>query len=388
MGRTKFVVAGAVALLLPLVAPSPASAEVVPLVQSTTITIPNVGNATPYPSSIQVDGTSDVITNVEVVIPDIDHTAPRDLDVLLVGPTGASVVLTSDNGDLADAVNVALRFKDGSPAVPTPMVSGTFAPTNTGAGDPFPAPAPAAAPAANLAVFNGTSPIGTWNLFVVDDQGGDTGTFTGGWRLELTLASGACINRPEDGFTDVTPANIHEPAIDCLVSYSVASGTSATTFNPSGNVSRAQMASFVARAIAATGTTLPASPPDAFTDDTGSTHELRINQLKAMNVIGSNGESGASYFPEGEMRRDHMASYMFEAFEAVTGAPLPAGPNAFNDDNGNAHEVAINALAAEGVITGTGGGNFNPNGTVSRAQMGSFLARFLQLLDEKGALPG
>ena len=87
------------------------------------------------------------------------------------------------------------------------------------------------------------------------------------------------------------------------------------------------------------------------------------------------------------MRRDHMASYMFEAFEAVTGAPLAAGPNAFNDDNGNPHENAINALAARGVIAGTGGGNFNPSGTVSRAQMGSFLARFLQLLDAAGALP-
>jgi subtilisin-like proprotein convertase family protein len=387
MARSRYLLLGA-ALLAPLVVASPAGAvEVVPLVNSTTITIPDEGTATPYPSPIEVTGLSDVVSNVEVVIPDLGHSLPRDIDMLLVGPTGVSVLLMSDVGD-TPANDIALRFKDGSPAVPTPLVSGTFRPTNLEApADPFPAPAPATAPAANLAAFNGTSPIGTWNLFVVDDAGGDTGELTGGWQLEITVPSGACINRPEDNFADVTPANTHESAIDCIVSYGVANGTAPGTYNPTGEVSRAQMAAFVARVVARTGTVLPASPPDAFGDDNGTEHELRINQLKAINVIGGNGESGTSYFPEGDMRRDHMASYMFEAFEAVTGAPLAAGPNAFNDDNGNPHENAINALAARGVIAGTGGGNFNPSGTVSRAQMGSFLARFLQLMDASGALP-
>jgi subtilisin-like proprotein convertase family protein len=386
MGRTKYVLLGA-ALLAPVLLPSPASAEVAPFQNTANITIPDSGNADPYPSTIQLTGISDVVTNVEVVIPDYNHTNPNDVDMLLVGPTGVSVVLTSDLGGTGDVTNVNLRFKDGGAAIPSPLVSGTYAPANNGAGDAFPAPAPAGPPAANLAAFNGTSPIGTWSLFVVDDLAADTGLLENGWRLELTVASSACINRPEDGFGDVTPANVHESAIDCLVSYQIATGTGPGTFDPTGNVSRGQMASFVARTMAATGMALPAAPPNAFTDDNGSTHELRINQLKATNVIAGNGESGTSYFPEGPMRRDHMASYMYNAFTAVTGAPLPNGPNAFGDDDGNAFETAINALAAEGVITGTGGGNFNPAGTVSRAQMGSFLARFLMLFDEKGALP-
>jgi len=406
MARGRFLVLGAAALL-PLVAPTPAAAadDVVPAATATPITLRDdveadggdYAIAAPYPSTIQVIGASLPLTHVEVVFPKFSYNFPDDLDIQLVGPTGIAVTLLSDVGgnNQKAFTDIALRFKDGATPLPddAKLVSGTFAPTNMDAGafDHDTLPSPALPPAAtSLAAFNGTSPIGTWSLFIGDDVTLDdpvnTGGLTEGWSLEITVPSSACLNVPEDGFTDVVDANIHESAIDCLVSFRVASGTSPTTFTPTGNVSRAQMATFVAQAMAATGMTLPANPPDAFTDDNGTTHELRINQLKAANVIGGNGETGSNYNPSGDMRRDHMASYMAGAFEAVTGAALPAGPDAFNDDNDNPFEDDINALAAKGVITGTDGTTFNPNGTVSRAQMGSFLARFLQILDNVGAL--
>ena len=46
------------------------------------------------------------------------------------------------------------------------------------------------APAANavgLAAFNGEDANGTWSLFVFDDAGADTGAFTDGWNIELTV---------------------------------------------------------------------------------------------------------------------------------------------------------------------------------------------------------
>ena len=69
--------------------------------------------------------------------------------------------------------------------VPAVIISGTYRPTNGGAFDGTP-PAPAAPYGAALAIFNGTVPNGTWNLFVFDDLIGDSGSIAGGWSLDIT----------------------------------------------------------------------------------------------------------------------------------------------------------------------------------------------------------
>jgi hypothetical protein len=71
------------------------------------------------------------------------------------------------------------------------LVSGTFKPTQ---GDPdpflfdFPAPAPKTADLMGpfLSNFKNTEPNGTWNLYIVDDTGSDSGVITGGWSLTIT----------------------------------------------------------------------------------------------------------------------------------------------------------------------------------------------------------
>jgi hypothetical protein len=100
-------------------------------------------------------------------------------------------------------------------------------------------------------------------------------------------------------------------------------------------------------------------------------------------VSGSEGRYG----PNGDVTRAQMASFLMRAAELVAGAPLPTGGNAFGDDNGNLHEDNINRAAAAGVATGTGGTSFTPSGEVSRAQMGSFLARLLALFVDEYGVP-
>jgi hypothetical protein len=91
---------------------------------------------------------------------------------------------------------------------------------------------------------------------------------------------------PEDGFTDVPPNNAHEAAIDCMVAQGVARGTGPSSYSPAAPVNREQMAAFLARLVERSGATLPASPPDAFRDDESSVFELQINQLAALGVVG------------------------------------------------------------------------------------------------------
>jgi uncharacterized repeat protein (TIGR01451 family) len=97
----------------------------------------------------------------------------------------------SDTGGGHGITNVTLTFSDTAAALPdsSTISAGDFAPTDYETGDVFPPPAPAGATSDNLAGFNGTSPNGTWSLYVADDSTGDSGIVSGGWTLTLTTVS-------------------------------------------------------------------------------------------------------------------------------------------------------------------------------------------------------
>ena len=68
----------------------------------------------------------------------------------------------------------------------------------------------------------------------------------------------------------------------------------------------------------------------------------------------------------------------------VASAIAPAALAAeFKDVTGNDHEVAINALAEQGIIKGFTDGTFKPNQTVTRGQVVKLLGRWLETLGEE-----
>ncbi|HXJ76522.1 MAG TPA: Ig-like domain-containing protein, partial [Candidatus Dormibacteraeota bacterium] len=79
---------------------------------TTAMTIPSVGNATPYGPVIAVSGMGGVISNVTATLRGLSHTYPADVDVLLVGPGGQNAMLMSDVGGAGDLVNLTLTFSD------------------------------------------------------------------------------------------------------------------------------------------------------------------------------------------------------------------------------------------------------------------------------------
>lgn len=186
----------------------------------------------------------------------------------------------------------------------------------------------------------------------------------------------------EDGFGDVSAENPHETAVDCIVYWQITGGLRPGVYNPFGDVTRGQMASFVARLIKQSGFPLPAAPPDAFTDDETSTHENDINKVAALGVVG--GRADGSFAPKAVVTRGQMATFIVRALELVLGEPLNAttAEDYFTDDAGDVHEENINKAAAEGIASGLGGTEYGPGQPVRRAQMGSFLARSLaELVD-------
>ena len=165
----------------------------------TAISLPNGSPTSPYPSSIGVSGLTGTISKVTVTLNNINHTFPDDIDVLLVGPTGANAILMSDAGGATDANNVTLVFDDAAATSLSDtgaLTSGTFKPTSHPPVDAFPPPAPAPSGGSALSVFNGTNPNGVWNLYVVDDTLNDVGSIAGGWCLTITRVNICDITCP------------------------------------------------------------------------------------------------------------------------------------------------------------------------------------------------
>src|SRR5690606_38863387 len=97
----------------------------------------NNGRATPYPITNVVSGLSGDVATVSVTLANFSHPYPDDVDILLVGPNGQSVVLMSDAGaggtTNTSLVNARITFQDGAQALPdnsgiNPF--GTYRPTD------------------------------------------------------------------------------------------------------------------------------------------------------------------------------------------------------------------------------------------------------------------
>jgi len=155
------------------------------------ITINDASFATPYPSVINVPVLGGNITSLRVTLNGINHTFPDDIDILLVGPTGARTLLMSDVGGGSSINNVNLTFSNTAFLLSLPnstqITTGTYLPTDFSAGDTFPAPAPVSPYSASFAPFIGTAPNGNWSLYVMDDTGSDIGNIANGWALDFTI---------------------------------------------------------------------------------------------------------------------------------------------------------------------------------------------------------
>jgi subtilisin-like proprotein convertase family protein len=150
-------------------------------------------NPSCYPSTIIVSCGAVTISKITVTLYKVSHTWPDDLDILLVGPGGQKLMLMSDAGGNRPFPlnNVTIAFDDDA-ASPLPdaaqIVSGTYRAADYESPETMPTPAPGRPYSTTLSVFNGTTPNGTWSLYVADDSRGDTGSIAEGWSIAFTFA--------------------------------------------------------------------------------------------------------------------------------------------------------------------------------------------------------
>jgi hypothetical protein len=115
--------------------------------------------------------------------------------LVLVGPSGAALVLVGGCGGSWSASFLNLRFLDAAVSLPpgSPLITGSFKPIQCARLGSFPAPGPGLAYLSPAPVgtwtlttqFVGTKPNGLWSLYAFDPVSGDSGQIAGGWSLEI-----------------------------------------------------------------------------------------------------------------------------------------------------------------------------------------------------------
>ena len=157
----------------------------------------------------------------------------------------------------------------------------------------------------------------------------------------------------------------------------ITSGTSERMFSPSEPVTRAQMATFLARTWEAAGRECPSTGASSFDDvASGSTHAAGIDCVSALGV--ARGTSERMFSPSEPVTRAQMATFLARTWEAAGRECSTAAASAFFDDVAadSTHAAGIGCVAALEITRGTAAGTFSPSDTVTRAQMATFLARF------------
>jgi SpoIID/LytB domain protein len=149
----------------------------------------------------------------------------------------------------------------------------------------------------------------------------------------------------------------------------VASGLTTTTFGPSQDVTRAQMATFIANTFR-----LPDPTGHHFDDvPVGSTHARTINALYEAGIASGTGERRFS--PEAPITRAQMATFLANA----AGWDRPTSQTRFADVPPQmTHASAIAAIDREGVTSGCTADRYCPQDHVTRGQMTAFLYRLVR----------
>ncbi len=187
------------------------------------------------------------------------------------------------------------------------------------------------------------------------------------------VAAPAQVLPPGGTFTDDN-GNIHEGFIEAVAAEGITAGCNAdgTLFCPQDDVSRGQMATFLARALG-----LSPSTDNRFSDDNGSVHEPNINAIADLGITLGCNSAGTLFCPNESVTRGQMASFLARGLDDLE----PATADYFTDDDNSLHEANINLMAENGITLGCDatGNNYCPQDNVRRDQMATFLGRALGL---------
>lgn len=180
-------------------------------------------------------------------------------------------------------------------------------------------------------------------------------------------------------FTDVVPNSWYIEAVDYASERDLFDGTSPTTFDPEGDMTRAMFVTVLAKLM---GADVSKAPDAGFTDVPEAWYTDYVNwaaQHKYVNGVGNN-----KFAPEVPITREEIAVVLnnFMTMEKID-LPDVEKPVTFKDaDKVSTWATdAVDAMRYAGLMNGDDTGKFNPSDDLTRAEAASVFMRFDMALD-------
>ncbi len=191
--------------------------------------------------------------------------------------------------------------------------------------------------------------------------------------------SGTLRNGYIADFLDVPPANQFHDDVVKLVANQVTAGIGSGLYGVDNPVKRQAMAVFVLKAEHGVCYTPPACTPPGTYSDVPCPSQY-ADWIEAMAAEGITGGCGGGKFcPLDVVRRDQMAPFLLKAVHGPTYVP-PSCSGIFADvPCPSLFADWVEQLSIEYVTSGCGGGNYCPSNPNNRGQMATFLVKALRL---------
>lgn len=181
---------------------------------------------------------------------------------------------------------------------------------------------------------------------------------------EVELSLGVWVEADPYPFADIADTSAHRRAVGCLASTGITRGRTDTTYEPSADILRGQLASMLVRwqdlEVADDTLVLP-------DDIIGTTHEQSIAAL--LSVGAAQGYPDGTFRPGQPVTRAQFASILVGLLDSDL-----AHSTQFPDVSG-VHAAAVATLADRGTVTGYADGTFRPNDPIRRDEAASMIVR-------------
>ncbi len=191
--------------------------------------------------------------------------------------------------------------------------------------------------------------------------------------------SGELLRAYMADFSDVPTPHPYHKAIEKIFRAGITSGCSLGNYCPADQVNRSSMAVFLLRGKNGGSYHPPAATGDLFTDvPLGTYLGAWIEELAREGI--TSGCSATEYCPDALVSRASMAVFLLRAKHPAGYHPPAATGDLFTDvPLGTYLGDWIEELSREGITSGCGGGQYCPDGLVTRGEMAVFLSRTFSL---------
>ena len=204
------------------------------------------------------------------------------------------------------------------------------------------------------------------NSLVVKTVGNDSTKITNSKGTGKATEDEGALDAAKSKFTDVKTSDYFYKPVEWALSQAVTTGTTLTTFSPNNTCTRAQILTFLWRAIGSPKATVASPFTDVKTSDYFYHAAIWAYQKGMI--------SGTKFAPNTLCTRADTVTYLWK----YVGAPATAVTDTFTDvPKDAAYAQAVAWAVKNGVTTGMSATTFAPNNTCTRGQIATFLYRAL-----------